>query len=667
MLNSKRIIIAIVIVGLLSVLGLSQDDEEKEMFSQLRHTRRINAHGDEFTTMDMSPDKKRLAIGTEKGDVIIWNIETAKLEKQFHQGHPIHEIIFVGNGSVVVAGGNHTGTHNCLFGKLDIATGRFEEWSGAGADSLMYMSLDETTGILATATVNGYITAWDTANGKRKALWDAKTTVLGLAVSGSSVYVSRSDIDTSRGLDDDSDVLGEIIILSVDDPKKSTKTFMPKKVGYATRLRFSPDKKMLAANLFQSDGPTIGFFDSVNSKQIASVEGSLNVRWLGNERVLLSDDEEPLKFCTIGRDGKIMIDEINKGGGFHGSGNPTDVSGQAVSADERFVWHSYKKIGALAQFDLKTKESKLLIALAPFPYAMDVRELNDKTGYVVTAGDDKFVRVWNLSDLSLVREVASDKTPQGVALLADGRVLIYSCSSSDSASDFYAVEISTGRAKRILSLPTPFAKLQKGGDGFIYEIGVLRPKPAGEKDNALDGPKVQTTKLVQASADGTMISEYSFPKGVDMWTTSHNGKWLVVADNESKFTVFDLTTGAKQKETLVPALDPTKIAISNDGRYVFTVEFAKPLKRLDISTGEIKTIASYRPVASSLNLSVDEKFAIIGGSHYDIGVYEIATGKTGFYTRVDASDFYVPQAWMKGNRLIYITDGGVMFDGMLSK
>jgi tricorn protease-like protein len=97
------------------------------------------------------------------------------------------------------------------------------------------------------------------------------------------------------------------------------------------------------------------------------------------------------------------------------------------------------------------------------------------------------------------------------------------------------------------------------------------------------------------------------------------------------------------------------------------VGFTEPLKRWDVSTGEVKTIADYRPVASSLTLSADEKFAIIGGSHYDIGVYEIATGKLGLNTRVDASDFYVPQTWMKGSRLIYITDEGVMFDGTLQK
>ncbi len=674
MSNSKRIIIAGVIVGMLSILGIGQADEEKGIFSQLRHTRRINAHGDEFTSMDMSPDKKRLAIGTEKGEVIIWNIENAKIEKQFHQGRPIHEIVFVGNGSVVVAGGNHTGTHNCLFGKQDLATGRFEEWSGAGADSLMYLSLDETTGILVTATLNGYITAWDTANGKRKALWDAKTTVLGLAVAGSSVYVSRSDIDTRRGLDDDSEVLGEIVILSADDPKKSTKTFMPKKVGYATRLRFSPDKKMLAANLFQSDGPTIGFFDSVTSKQMGSVEGSLNVKWIGNERVLLSDDEEPLKFCTIGRDGKITTDEINKGGGFHSDGNPIDVSGQAVSADEKFVWHSYKKIGALAQFDLKTKESKLLIVLPPFPYAMDVREYGNGRGHIATVGDDKYARVWNLADFSLVREIKTDATPQGIALLADGKRFIYSASGRMPPTGVFSVDIATGDRKQLLNLDAPFVGVIPAGNDFLYEGRVKESEKtptetAGKKGDETDEPKYVTNKLILASAEtGKMIREFSFKEAVSKYASSRNANWIAVADKKGVLWRINVSAGTIDEYQEGKIDSPTQIAITDDGRYIYTTEWYAKLKQWDTEKRSSKLIVDgFRGQASCLRLSADEKFAVIGGNHYDIGVYEIATGRTGFYTRVDASDFYVPQAWMKGNRLIYITDGGVMFEGIFSK
>lgn len=674
MLKLLTIVILAFFLDIFSFPILSQDaSDEQEIFSKLRHTRRINAHGDEFTSMDMSPDKKRLAIGTEKGDVIIWNLEAAKLEKQFHQGRPIHEVVFVGNASVVVAGGNHTGNHNCLFGKIDIVSGRFDEWAGAGTESLMHLSLDEKTGVLATGTRNGYVTAWDVTKGRRKAVWNSKTIVLGLAVAGSSVYVSRSDIDMTKGIDEESEVRGEVVVFSADDPQKLSKTFMPKIDGYATRLRFSPDRKLLAANLFNSDEPTIGFFDSVTGKQITSVEGSLNVRWISNERVLLSDEEEPLKFCTIGRDGKIKTDEINKGGGFHGDGNPIDVSGQAVSTDERFVWHTYKKIGALAQFDLKTKESKLLIVLPPFPYAMDVKEYGNGRGFIATAGDDKYARVWNLADLSLVREIKTDATPQGIALLADGKRLIYSNSGRTPPTGIFTVDIATGDRKQLLNLDAPFVGIKPAGNSFVYDGRIKESKKnlteTADKKSDETEPKYVTKKLILASAEtGKMIREFSFKEGVSKYASSRNANWIAVADEKGVLWRINVSTGTVDEYKEGKIDSPTQIAITDDGRYIYTTEWYAKLKQWDTEKRTSKVIVDgYRGQASCLRLSVDEKFAIIGGNHYDIGVYEIASGRTGFYTRVDSSDFYVPQAWMKGNRLIYITDGGVMFEGYFSK
>ncbi|MBX3292478.1 MAG: WD40 repeat domain-containing protein [Acidobacteria bacterium] len=654
--------------------SFSQDIDDREIFSQLRHTRRINAHGDEFMSMDMSPDKKRLAIGTEKGNLIVWNIESSRIEKQFDHGRPIHEVVFVGNEEVVVAGGNHTGSHNSLLGKRNIRTGQFDEWSGAGAESLMFLSFDERSGVLATASLNGIVTAWNTANGKRTALWNFKMTVLGLAVAGSSVYVSRSSVDLSEGFDEDSEISGEVVILSAVDGKRPSKTLFSNSDGYSTSLRFSPDKTLLAINLYDSESATIGFFDAATGKKIGSVEGSFNLKWIGNERILLSDEQEPLKFITINHTGRITTNEINKGGGFRGSGSPTDVSGQAVSSDERYVWHSFKKIGSLAQFDLKTKEAKLLIEFAPFPNAMDVREFGNSKGYIATAGDDMYARIWDLADLSLVREIKTDAVPHGIALIADGKRFIYSNSGTTSPSGIFTVDIATGERKQLLTIEAPYVRVIPAGDNFVYTGRVRDPKKdstdtAEKRSGQNDEPKYVINKLILASADtGKTIREFTFDEGVSSFASSRDANWIAVADNKGFLWRINIQTGIVDEFKQAKIDMPTQIAITDDGRYIYTTEWYAKLKQWDTKKREFKLIVDgFRGQASSLRLSYDEKFAIIGGNHYDIGVYEIATGRTGFYTRVDASDFYVPHAWMKGDRLIYITDGGVMFDGFLRR
>ena len=231
MLTRNRIIVVLISLAIVSTVGRGQDDE-KEIFSQLRHTHRINAHGDEFMSMDMSPDKKRLAIGTEKGDILIWNLAAGKLENQFKEGRPIHQIAFTDDGTgVIIAGGNHTGVHNCLFGKVNISTGQFEEWPGAGNESLMYLSIDYDNSLVATANAKGFITVWDTKKGKKKAEWDSKQTILSLALAGTSLFVSRTDIDLSKESDEDETITSEVVVYTADSAATAPKVFLPGGLG----------------------------------------------------------------------------------------------------------------------------------------------------------------------------------------------------------------------------------------------------------------------------------------------------------------------------------------------------------------------------------------------------------------------------------------------------
>ena len=239
-------------------------------------------------------------------------------------------------------------------------------------------------------------------------------------------------------------------------------------------LKFSPDKQILAANIYEGDAQSIAFFDPVTAKKMASIKGSGTLKWISNNRLLISDEENPLKFCTINSNGDITTDEISKGGGFHTNGNPIGVSGQAVSADEKHIWQSYEKIGALMEFDLTAKESKALIVLLPNPYAMDVREVNDKVGFIATAGDDKYVRLWNLVDLSLVREIATTDTPQGISLLTDGKRFVYSQSSKEGPTTISIGDILTGSPKVLLKLPKAFVGILTAGQGFVYPESLTR-------------------------------------------------------------------------------------------------------------------------------------------------------------------------------------------------
>jgi hypothetical protein len=46
-------------------------------------------------------------------------------------------------------------------------------------------------------------------------------------------------------------------------------------------------------------------------------------------------------------------------------------------------------------------------------------------------------------------------------------------------------------------------------------------------------------------------------------------------------------------------------------------------------------------------------------------IFEASGGKQIGEYRSEAADFYVTNAWLKGDRLFYFTDAGVLFDGVL--
>ena len=189
-------------------------------------------------------------------------------------------------------------------------------------------------------------------------------------------------------------------------------------------------------------------------------------------------------------------------------------------------------------------------------------------------------------------------------------------------------------------------------------------------NNSLMPLASKSKEIVLAAAnDGATKMKIPFSEKISLWTTSANAKWLAVADEKNSIFSVDVADGNKHEWKGDKIKETTKIAINNDGNYIYVTNFYAGLYRLKTDSSESQRIVEgFRGQASSLQLSFDEKYAIIGGNHRDIGIYNLADGKTLFYDKyIDSSDFYITNSWMKNNRLIFTTDGGVMFDGILEK
>jgi WD40 repeat protein len=277
-----------------------------------------------------------------------------------------------------------------------------------------------------------------------------------------------------------------------------------------------------------------------------------------------------------------------------------------------------------------------------------VLERKGEEGFLITGGDDRFVRVWNLSDISLRREFRVNVgVPQSVALLADGRRAIFSSSAKEPPTEIEVGDIYSGSQKRLLTVNEPFVKVAATGSEFIYNSG--------------------RDLLLASSTTGETKRKFSVDAQVNWFAVSTNGQWLAVSDSNGALYRFEIANGRRlQAQTAQLKLDG-RLVITNNGRYVYTTEFGGAVRRWDTQSNTLKELMTVRGIPHSLRLSTDERRLAIGGNHRDVGVYDAESGKPIGGFDVEASDFYVTNVWLRGNRLIFTTDSGVLFDGVLEQ
>jgi hypothetical protein len=60
-----------------------------------------------------------------------------------------------------------------------------------------------------------------------------------------------------------------------------------------------------------------------------------------------------------------------------------------------------------------------------------------------------------------------------------------------------------------------------------------------------------------------------------------------------------------------------------------------------------------------------DEWLITAGNHGDIGIFDRTSGRLLLYTQTSSRVWYVEKVWVRGQRMIFTTDTGVMMDGNL--
>ena len=627
--------IALLAIANVSSPAITPDEDDYRFETE----RRLNAHGDEFMALDQTKDGRFLIVGTESGKLIIWSIAERRIVKQLQQGSAVHRVIALNDADTfVAAGGPHNGPSNrAVIRKWHINTGDSEEWKGLADGSVMSLAFDPKSELIVADTLTGKLAVWNSTNGALVTKRSFDGPAAGLAINGKEIY------RTQLSLDDEEDVKpNSIVRFRIDQPNRPPTEITES--GVWGPLDISPDRRFLAARLCTESCPTIVVRDLATKKTVATFEAQ-NFMWSADGSIVLFDHEVANARISIDARGRVTRTELLQAAQWHDSGSAANMTAQIVSADGSMAWEVFQLGASLVELDLNKKTFAELYSVKGYLYAIDVREQSD---LLATAGDDEFVRVRKLSDLSLVKEFKAEPgVPQGVALMEDGRHVVFSASSEDSATRISVGDLNSGQSRTLFDVPEPFVGVHTAVGGFVYKRG---------------------NNLVLAKwTDGATMREYAIAGELDAFAVSANGEWLVAANETGSLFRFDIRKGTRSPVGAESIKSLTGVTISSDGRYVYTTEFEAKLRQWDTQTSLMTELGSIRGQVRTLRLSRDEKEIAIGGNHRDVAVYEVATGERRLYFEIGAADFYVTNVWLGGDRLLFSTDAGVLFDGRVKR
>lgn len=653
--DNRRMQAAFLPLALVLLCSVAVLAQERELMFEGRH--RVTAHGSEFNGLVLSADGQRLFVASEKGQALVWDIAAGRIDRRLDQPAPIHLIAgLAGPQEFITAGSYHYQPRNAVIRRWDAKAGTHLDLEGIDKNSFpAALATEPNTGLIALTTLEGAVHVWAAASNKQIAKWEIKDIPLYAVLLGRDLYVATID---RKSFDDQKQPNETAIVkFNVDDPKSGPTDYLRIPERKWTSLEATPDYRMLVGAYDTPGERQTVLIDPASKTEIAELPQG-NFAWINPSRFVTFGFIYPNGIAQVQANGTVTTEKFEPKK--QESGNMLGVSGQVANADGSKVWASYSKAGGLVEIDLVTKKVTKLFEERSGAYAMSVDSEDGEAGHLLTGGADGYVRLWNLSDISLIKEYA---------LLGPNYAVTHTIllpSARDAVVGLVRIRLDHD-AQQQEPVNILLLDLETGQHKKIVEAHLWRTQVAVVNNELLlpQGDRIEFLSL----ETGQVTREVRLRSLILGAAVSANRKWLAIVDDAQKTTVFDLTT-LKKRSIASQSKDAGPMAVTNDGRYVHRVAHGGRWLSWDMKTAKFQeaVLTQVREMHSNVDfvtLANDDKWVVVAGNHGDVGIFDRVTARLVSYTRVSAAAFYVEKVWVRGDRLIFTTDTGTLFDGRL--
>jgi WD40 repeat protein len=611
----------------------------------------IIAHNGPVTSLALNPPGNQIVSTSLDGTVKLWQLPVAP-PKAFIHADQVTTLVVTADGAKVL-----TGSGDKLVRLWNLASGAKErEFVGGPTLPISALALSANGAVIAAASLDKTLTLWNAA--------DAKVLhKVSLPVAAQAVAFSPDNLHVAAGLSD-----GTIKLVKIADGKEAKSLAGHK--GAVTGLAFvakgdflysASADKTVQTWVMPAGTPKAKFDHDAPIAALALSKDGLQVAVAGEKSVKVwnvADGKPSAAFTTPAEARGIAIAPDKTRLVLAGA----DKLARIYESDGRLV-ESFAHDGpvlAVAMLDAKRivaaaadKTARLWTSALVWqkPHAGPARRalFTPKGDQVVSAGDDKAIRIWNAADGKEVKAITNAEGPvTQLGISADG--LRLASAGSDKAAKVWT--LADGKAIATLPVSGPAQALAFSPNGQRVAVALTEGKdnPVRVFDVAL-GREVQmfadhaaavqslafqpdNRTLVTGALDKTVrvldVAALSalpvHPPGPVHLQLTNTGAQLLTAGADKTVKLWDIAKSAVIK-SFGPLADPIKaIAFSKDYTQAAAVA-GKVVKVWNIADGkEIATLTHPTDVLS-VAFNQDKTRIATGAADKQVRLWEVATGR----------------------------------------